>query len=98
MKRGARRNLYARRPSRNAYRGRIDCNKFEARVAPTWHPMFERSDNVMPVAAERAMIPVVEHKDVAMRAARPRGPRKSHDQTFRRLRLPVPANSRPHYN
>ena len=57
--RAARRKLFARRPSRIAYRGRIDCNKFEASVAPTWQPMFERSDNVMPVAAESAVIAVV---------------------------------------
>jgi len=56
---GARRNLYARRPSRIAYGGQIDCNKFEAGIAPAWQPMFERSDNVMPVAAESAMIAVM---------------------------------------
>ena len=49
----------ARRPSRIAYCGQIDCNKFEAGVAPAWQPMFERSDNVMPVAAESAMIAVM---------------------------------------
>ena len=98
MKRGARWNLYARRPSRNAYRGRIDCNKFEAGVAPAWQPMFERSDNVMPVAAERAMIAVMEYNDVAMRATQARGSREPGDQTFRRLRLPIPAKPRPHYD
>src|ERR1700674_3888157 len=95
---GARRNLYARCPSRNAYRGRIDCNKFEAGVAPAWQPMFERIDNVMPVAAERAVIAVGKHDDVAMRAARAGGSRKPGDQTLGRLRLPVPTNRRPHHD
>src|SRR3977135_183225 len=89
---GVRRNLYARRPSRIAYCGQIDCNKFEARVAPAWQPMFERSDNVMPVAAESAMIAVMEHDDVAVRGAWTTDAREPCDQTLGRLRLPVPTN------
>src|SRR5712691_5672308 len=95
---GAHRNLDARRPSRIAYRGRIDCNKFEASVAPAWQPMFERRDHMMPVAAERAMIAVMKHNDVAMRAARARGSHQPRDQTLWRLRLPVPTNPRPHHD
>src|SRR6266853_1124140 len=83
----ARRNLCVRRLSRIACRGRIDCNKFEAGVAPAWQPMFERSDNVMPVASERAMIAIVKHDDVAIRAARACGSRDPGNQTLGRLRL-----------
>ena len=42
------------------------CNKFNARVAPPWQPMFERSDHVMTVATQRAMIAVMKKDDVAL--------------------------------
>src|SRR6266699_495356 len=98
VKRAARRNLSARRLSRIAYRGRIDCNKFEAGVAPAWQPMFECSHNMVAVAAESAMIAVMKDNDVAMRAARARGSREPRNQALRRLRLPVPTNPRPHHD
>src|SRR5882672_1233578 len=94
----ARPNSCERRPSRITYRARIDCNKFEAGVAPAWQPVFERSDNVTPVATESAVIAVVKHNDVAMSAARAPGSREPCDQTLGRLRLPVPANPGPHHD
>src|SRR5258708_18012402 len=95
---GARRNLIARRPRQIARRARFNCNKFEARIAPTWQPIFEGGDNMMPVAAESTMIAVVKHHDVALRAARTRCSRQPGDQSLRRLRLPIPSNPRPHHH
>ena len=47
---------------------RFHCNKFHARVAPAREPMFERGDDMLAVAAESAMIAVVQHDDVAAAA------------------------------
>jgi hypothetical protein len=58
--------------------------------------MFERRDDVMTVAAESAMIPVVHHHNVATRLAWARNARESLDKSLRRLRLPIPTDFRPH--
>ena len=65
---------------------------------PTRQPIFEGGDNMMPVAAESTMIAVVKHHDVALRAARTRCSRQPGDQSFRRLRLPIPSDPRPHHH
>src|ERR1700686_1828151 len=59
--------------------------------------MFESGDHVMAVAAERAMIAVMQDDDVAPRPVLARDARKSFDQAIGPLRLPVPANFRPHH-
>jgi len=58
--------------------------------------MFESSDDVMPVAAQGAMIAVMQHDNIAMRLVWARNASEPLDQSLRRLRLPVPANFRPH--
>lgn len=58
--------------------------------------MFEGRDDVMPVAAQRAMVSIMQHHDVAPRPARTRDAREPLDQSLRRLRIPIPANFRPH--
>jgi hypothetical protein len=58
--------------------------------------MLERGDDMTTVAAKTAIIAVVHHDDVASNLIRASDTRESRDQTLRRLRLPVPANFRPH--
>ena len=77
---------------------RFHCNKFHACVAPAREPMFESGDDMMAVAAESAMIAVMQHDDVAVRPVRARDAREPFDQALGRLRLPVPANFRPHHD
>jgi hypothetical protein len=60
--------------------------------------MFERGDNVMPVAAQSAMVAVMKHDDIAFRAAGTRDAREPRNQSLGRLRLPVPTNPRPHHH
>jgi hypothetical protein len=60
--------------------------------------MFERGDNMLAVTAEGAIIAIVQHDNVALRLGRSRDARESLDQTLGRLRLPVPANLRPHHD
>lgn len=77
-------------------RRRIYCNKFHARIAPARQPVFERGDDMAAVAAESAMIAVVQHDDVAARPVRARHARESGDQAVGRLRFPVTEKFRPH--
>ncbi len=60
--------------------------------------MFERGDDMMTVAAERAMIAVMQHYDVAAPPTWTRHMSEPLDQAPGRLRLPVPANFRPHHH
>ena len=60
--------------------------------------MFEGRDDVLAVAAQGAMIAVMQHHDVPVRPVRARDACEPLDQALRRLRLPVPANFRPHHH
>src|SRR5258708_26037969 len=65
----------SQRIARFTYGRRLHCNKFQARIAPAREPMFERGDDMMTIAAQSAMIAVVQHDDVAVRPVRARDAR-----------------------
>jgi hypothetical protein len=54
--------------------------------------MFERGDHMVAVTAEKTMIAVVHHHNIALRSILARNGRKPFNEALRRLRLPIPAN------
>jgi hypothetical protein len=60
--------------------------------------MLERRHDVQTIAAERAMIAVVQHNDIPVRTVRLRYARQTFNQSLRRLWFPVAAQFRPHHN
>ena len=52
--------------------------------------MFESRYDMPPVATERAVIAIMQHEDVAVRAAGGCDAREPRNQPLRRLRFPVP--------
>ena len=60
--------------------------------------MFESCDHMVTVAAEATVISVMHHHNVALRPILAGDMREPFDQAPWRLRFPVPADFRPHYD
>jgi hypothetical protein len=58
--------------------------------------VFESGDDVLTIAAQRAMIAVVKQDNVAAPSLAGSDPREPGDQSLSRLGHPIPAFSRPH--
>ena len=54
--------------------------------------MFESRYYMTTVAAERAVIAIMQHEDITVRASRTSDAREPPDQLLGRLGFPVPAN------